>query len=149
MREYVNTVWICTVVRSDSFSDIKEARGRLVSFSTAKEMDTDTWPVRIKVMKVNDVKVYKLCWFVNPKDEATVLSADRDVVEVDTVTRRRIYVRCFGGTPSLKLGEDNANILAQTLDNAKRRHDNNYSAEGYESYFSLQHNNEILEDEIP
>uniref|UniRef100_A0A8P4KHZ9 Heme-binding protein 2 n=1 Tax=Dicentrarchus labrax TaxID=13489 RepID=A0A8P4KHZ9_DICLA len=141
-RLYVATDWITTKIESTVATDLMTARSRLIEYCKRENdagftIPVDTWPVLITVTEDQDLW---LSWFVPP---STTKPQNIDTsVTLQSKPEAIVYVRVFGGTPSIQSGQDNANTLWKALD--KNCTDlPTYSGAGYDSYFSVTHHNEI------
>nr|XP_046258798.1 uncharacterized protein LOC124066459 [Scatophagus argus] len=141
-RLYVATRWLTTKIESTASSDLIAASSRLKDYcnrcnGAGYEIPTDTWPVLITV--THDLS-WLLSWFVPPGTRLPENPVPS--VTVESKPESMVYVRVFGGTPSIESGQENANALWAALD--KNCTDLPiHSGACYESYFALQHHNEI------
>ncbi|XP_033836085.1 heme-binding protein soul2 [Periophthalmus magnuspinnatus] len=147
-RLYEPCTWICTKVRTTSTSDLLSALGELKHFAKQKTKQLgvaiaeNTWPVLVYEEAGQEGPKYGMCWMVNP--DVTLPDSDQGPVTVTTFPQTAIFVRSFGGTPSLEGGRDNANKLKQDLEEAGESFKpGHFYGAGYESQFSLFHHNEI------
>ncbi|XP_036980310.1 heme-binding protein soul2 [Acanthopagrus latus] len=141
-RLYDAAQWITTKVESDESIDLMAANSRLKAYCKKQNDDgynipEDTWPVVITVRRGKD---YYLSWFVPPGTKTPPPESD-PLVTIESRPEATVYVRVFGGIPSIKGGEENAKALCKSLD--KDCTDTTYCGAGYESFFSPSHHNEI------
>ncbi|CAL9687413.1 unnamed protein product [Knipowitschia caucasica] len=151
-RLYAQTQWICSRVLGTGSSDVMAAVENLKAFIQQKnqelgtDVNSDAWPVLISERDQDGEVQYEMCWMVLP--HVTLPNTDYSnpgvLVRVDTVPQGTVYVRRFGGTPSIAEARANAVGLRQDLDQAgiSYKKDFFYGA-GYEGFFSLFHHNEI------
>ncbi|XP_071337697.1 heme-binding protein soul2 [Trachinotus anak] len=146
-RLYVATDWISTKVESTENSAVMAAHSRLKDYcqrqkAAGNEISTDTWPALITVSGGEDGLDLSMSWFLPPgtmKPENTDPS-----VTIQSRPEATIYVRVFGGTPSISIGQDNAKMLREALDRAGKTFDHHtYIGAGYDPYLSVTHHNEI------
>ncbi|XP_042289699.1 heme-binding protein soul2 [Thunnus maccoyii] len=146
-RLYVATDWITTKIESSDDRDVMAAHSRLKDYCQKQqkagyEISADTWPGLITVKEGEDGSALTMSWFVPPgttKPENT-----DELVTLQSRPEATVYVRVFGGFPSITKGQDNAKFLRDALAKAGKTFDpNTYSGAGYDSYFSLTHHNEI------
>ncbi|XP_030604383.1 heme-binding protein soul2 [Archocentrus centrarchus] len=141
------TDWITTKIASTSSSDVLAANSRLKDYTKRQikagyDIPTDSWPVLVTVTDSEVDPKYSLSWFLPPGAKKPENSDP--LVQLESKPEVRIYVRAFGGFPSLENGRENAKQLREALNMAGKTFDpDNYSGAGYESYFSLTHHNEI------
>ncbi|KAK9542076.1 hypothetical protein VZT92_002071 [Zoarces viviparus] len=135
-RLYVPAEWITTKMGGSGVADLLAARSRLAKAAT----DADSWPVLITVTNGSDLS---LSWFVPP---GTMESKITDPsVTLQSRPEVTVYVRIYGGNPSIKSGEENAKILYDDLKKAEKTgaDADTYTWAGYDNYISFTHHNEI------
>uniref|UniRef100_I3KQF0 Heme-binding protein soul2 n=1 Tax=Oreochromis niloticus TaxID=8128 RepID=I3KQF0_ORENI len=147
VRLYDASTWITTKVDSSQASDVLAANSQLKDYAKKQteagfEIPTDSWPALIKVKDGKGDPEFSLSWFVPP---ATKTPEDSDpLVQLESKPEATVYVRVFGGTPSIQSGQENATKLREALITAGKNFDHDiYSGAAYESYFSPAHHNEI------
>lgn len=146
-RLYVATDWITTKIDSSADSDVMAANSRLKDYCKRQkdagyDIPTDTWPALITATQGEDGLSLSMSWFLPPG--VTKPENNDPSVTVESRPAATIYVRTFGGTPSLSSGQNNAALLRQALNQAGMTFDpNTYIGAGYDSFFSLTHHNEI------
>uniref|UniRef100_A0A665UB49 Heme-binding protein soul2 n=1 Tax=Echeneis naucrates TaxID=173247 RepID=A0A665UB49_ECHNA len=144
-RLYISSNWISTKVESPKESDVMAAHSRLKDFcqkASGSMIPTNTWPVLITVSEGENGPDLSLSWFLPPgtrKPENTDSS-----VTIQTRPEATIYVRIFGGIPTISNGQQNVKMLREDLIKAgKAFNPHTYTGAGYDSYFSLTQHNEI------
>ncbi|KAM4541621.1 uncharacterized protein PAE49_018563 [Odontesthes bonariensis] len=144
-RLYVATDWITTKLDSKESADILAGNKRLKDYcQRQKEAGhdiPDSWPVLITVTEGKDAPDFFLSWFVPPGKEPENSDA---LVNLQHKNAAIVYVRSFGGAPSLKSGQENAKVLREALIKAGKTFNPHTSiGAAYDSYFSLTHHNEV------
>ncbi|KAM6997069.1 heme-binding protein 2-like [Tautogolabrus adspersus] len=139
-RLYEATDWITTKVENN---DLWAAHLKLKDYCQRQKeagfkFPVDSWPVLI----TEDPNGRNLSWFVPP---GTRKPENPDaLVTLQTRPAGTVYVRVFGGTPSVEKGEENKELLRKALDDAKKDYDHNScSGAGYEPFLYPVHHNEI------
>ncbi|CAK6975999.1 heme-binding protein 2-like [Scomber scombrus] len=146
-RLYVATEWITTKVESSQTSDVMAAYSRLKNYCQKQKkagykIPKDTWPALISVTEGKNGSAVSMSWFVPPGTK-TPENTDESVT-LQSRPETTVYVRVFGGTPSIESGQENAKLLREALAKAGKTFDpNTYSGAGYDNYISLTHHNEI------
>ncbi|KAL3972426.1 XC chemokine receptor 1 [Sarotherodon galilaeus] len=147
VRLYDASTWITTKVDSSQASDVLAANSQLKDYAKKQteagfEIPTDSWPALIKVKDGKGDPEFSLSWFVPP---ATKTPEDSDpLVQLESKPEATVYVRVFGGAPSIQSGQENATKLREALITAGKNFDHDiYNGAAYESYFSSTHHNEI------
>ncbi|XP_047459918.1 heme-binding protein soul2 [Mugil cephalus] len=147
-RSYVATDWITTKVDGTGTGDVIAANSKLKDYCQRQkdagyEISVDTSPTLITVTKGEGDDVdFTMSWFVPPGTRKPEIPDP--FVSWESKPEATVYVRVFGGTPSLESGEENAKLLREALDKAGKSLDGHaYSGASYDSYFSLTHHNEI------
>ncbi|KAG7229913.1 hypothetical protein INR49_009631 [Caranx melampygus] len=146
-RLYVATDWITTKIDSSADSDVVAANSRLKDYcesqkSAGYDIPTDTWPALITATTGEDSLSLSLSWFVPPGVKKP--QNDDPLVTVESRPAATVYVRTFGGIPSLSSGQTNAELLRQALTQAGKTFNAHiYTGAGYDSFFSVTHHNEI------
>ncbi|XP_053171493.1 heme-binding protein 2-like [Scomber japonicus] len=146
-RLYVATEWITTKVESSKSSDLMAAFSRLKNYCQKQneagyEISDDVWPRLITVTEGEDSSAVSMSWFVPPGTK-TPENTDESVT-LQSRPEDTVYVRVFGGFPSIESGQENAKLLREALAKAGKTFDpNTYSGVGYDHYISFTHHNEI------
>ncbi|XP_065815588.1 heme-binding protein 2-like [Labrus bergylta] len=139
-RLYEATDWITTEVEHNN---LFAAHLKLKDYCQRQKeagytLPVDTWPVLI----TENTNGNYLSWFV-PSGTRKPETPDA-LVTLQTRPAGTVYVRLFGGTPSLEKGEENKASLRKALDEAGKEYDHNsYSGAGYEPFLNPIHHNEI------
>uniref|UniRef100_A0A3Q3WCF7 Heme-binding protein soul2 n=1 Tax=Mola mola TaxID=94237 RepID=A0A3Q3WCF7_MOLML len=141
-RRYVATEWISTKVGSvgeASEGAVMAASSKMKSFcgqqtETVCATLNEAWPVLLT--RTQDGEVW-YSWFVPPGTSLTEV-ADSSV-QKETRPESTVYVRTFGGFPSLHTGQSNAEALSHDLGKSCAT----YTGAAYDHYFSFRHHNEI------
>ncbi|KAM9344767.1 uncharacterized protein ABDE67_013663 [Symphorus nematophorus] len=137
-RLYKATEWITTKIQGTKETDAFAAHERLKEYCQARhDIPTDTWPVVVSATADHE---YFLSWFLPP---GTKKPENTDpLITLQSKPEATVYVRIFGGTPSINSGQEEANKLLHAL---KRDCPDlpSYSGAGYDLLFSLRHHNEI------
>uniref|UniRef100_A0A671W441 Heme-binding protein soul5 n=1 Tax=Sparus aurata TaxID=8175 RepID=A0A671W441_SPAAU len=136
-RLYDASEWITTKVEGTESSDLMDANSRLKAY--CKRLN-DAGMSRSLTTSFTHTVDYWLSWFV-PPGTTTLPPESNSTVILESRPESTVYVRVFGGTPSIKKGEANASELCKSLE--KDCTGTTYSGAGYDSFFSLSHHNEI------
>uniref|UniRef100_A0A3Q2VJN1 Heme-binding protein 2-like n=1 Tax=Haplochromis burtoni TaxID=8153 RepID=A0A3Q2VJN1_HAPBU len=153
VRLYDTSTWITTKIDSSQSSDVLAANSRLKDYAKKQtetgiqgtesaSISSDTWPALVKVTDGKGDPEFALSWFIPP---GTTTPENSDpLVQLESKPEATVYVRVFGGTPSIQSGQENAKKLREALITAGKTFDHDtYNGAGYESFFSLTHHNEI------
>ncbi|KAM6916557.1 heme-binding protein 2-like [Xenentodon cancila] len=145
VRLYTATDWITTRVGGKEATELTAASQRLKNFcerqNEAGQAIQNAWPALVTLTgDENNPDVY-LSWFVPPGVNPEIFDTSAALQHRDATT---VYVRSFGGTPSLESGLENARILREALSKAGKAYDStSFCGAAYDSFFSLTHHNEI------
>ncbi|XP_061601083.1 heme-binding protein soul2 [Cololabis saira] len=145
VRLYAATDWITTKVDGKAATEVVAASQRLKNFcerqKEAGQEIQDAWPALLTVTGDEDNPDVSMSWFVHPGLKPEILDTSVTLQHRDATT---VYVRSFGGMPSIESGRENAKILREALAEAgKAYNSNSFVGAAYDSYFSLTHHNEI------
>ncbi|XP_013763621.1 heme-binding protein 2-like isoform X2 [Pundamilia nyererei] len=147
VRLYDTSTWITTKIDSSQSSDVLAANSRLKDYAKKQteagfEISSDIWPALVKVTDGKGGPKFALSWFIPP---GTTTPENSDpLVQLESKPEATVYVRVFGGAPSIQSGQENAKKLREALITAGKTFDHDtYNGAGYESFFSLTHHNEI------
>ncbi|XP_069395190.1 heme-binding protein soul2 [Paralichthys olivaceus] len=146
-RLYVATNWITITAKTFNKEGVIGANLKLKEYckkhnqgSQDDRIRVDTWPALL-TSKEGDNLDLTLSWFIPP---GTMPNITDESIRLEQRPAATVYVRVFGGTPDLKVGEDNAEKLRKALNEAGNTFDpHTYSGAAYESFFSFHHHNEI------
>ncbi|XP_074531639.1 uncharacterized protein LOC141794909 isoform X3 [Halichoeres trimaculatus] len=140
-RYYEATDWISTRIENN---DPWAAHSRLKDYTKRQEergfkLAVDAWPVLITERPDGRY----MSWFLPP---GTIKPENNDpYVKLESRPAGIIYVRIFGGTPSLETAEQNIELLQMALKKAMKDFDHNsYSGASFEPYLYSTHHNEVL-----
>ncbi|XP_072293270.1 heme-binding protein soul2 [Eucyclogobius newberryi] len=140
-RLYEASAWMCTQVSGTTVSDVTSAHDRLKDFAK-REAVSDTWPALVRQEQGENGPRYEMCWMVPP--DASLANSDEGPVKVKPFPCTTVFVRSFGGLPSLERGQQNAELLKVDLEQAGESFDRtSFCGAGYDSFFSLAHHNEL------
>ncbi|KAK5853606.1 hypothetical protein PBY51_014746 [Eleginops maclovinus] len=138
-RLYVASTWITTNIPNPQATDLLSANARLKSAVG----HIDSWPVQISITNGED---YSLSWFIPPAMNITKITDPS--VQLENRPEVNVYVRVFGGTPSIESGKENAEKLCDSLRKAGKTCSGTekFVGNAYESYFSITHHDEVWID---
>ncbi|CAG5867068.1 unnamed protein product [Menidia menidia] len=144
-RRYVATDWITTNIAGKESADFLAANERLKAecqrLKKAGQEIPDSWPVLVTVTEGTDKPDISLSWFVPPGMKPEISDSSVTLQHREAAT---VYIRSFGGTPSLQLGLENTKVLREALVKAGKSFDpHTYHGAAYDSFFSLTHHNEV------
>lgn len=144
VRRYADTNWITTSMSSRDASSLMAAANTLRTFcDTQKKAGHeifDGWPALITVEE-GDAPSTSLSWFLGPGSKPGI--TDTSVTQ-EHKAAFTVYVRSYGGTPSLSAAENNKKTLLEALAKAGKGFKPNVTIGAhYEAYYALNHHNEI------
>uniref|UniRef100_A0A1A7WFC8 Heme-binding protein soul2 n=1 Tax=Iconisemion striatum TaxID=60296 RepID=A0A1A7WFC8_9TELE len=144
-REYVATKWITTTMPGNASSDFLAANERLKGFwmsqkEAGKEIP-DTWPVLITSTDGTNGFIQSLSWFLPPGPEPQIADPSVYLLRKSAST---IYVKSFGGVPSVRASQESRDALKNYLTTNEITYNPQITtAVFYDSYFAFSHHNEV------